>query len=215
MVDLSKFRAFGDPDDTSPPTAADKRKQAQAERIAEWVRRMHFHRITEGESVGCYSGHTHDDDEPGHTHEPRHAVPLRADGGYMETLGPALAERPPLRPETVATVAAIFRNAEKNKRPSDIMRWRLGLFCGHVIERQAHVSNQSYTSWHGACPECRKDPVTVVAAKPLGLVEEPRTDPAPTPPPASPGTLRKRLSRAEAEVARLRRELAAAKQAES
>jgi hypothetical protein len=56
------------------------------------------------------------------------------------------------------------------------MRWRLRLFCGHVVERTAHISYrtaaQAFTGSH-ACPECRLDPATILAAKPIGPVAQP------------------------------------------
>ncbi|MGD8202153.1 hypothetical protein ACQE98_16060 [Ornithinimicrobium sp. W1679] len=56
------------------------------------------------------------------------------------------------------------------------MRWRLRLFCGHVDEQTAYYTHKmlhvAFTSSR-ACPECGRDPATVVDGVAIGLVEEP------------------------------------------
>ena len=68
------------------------------------------------------------------------------------------------------------------------MRWRLRLYCGHVVERTAHQSHRTiHSAFTGstACPECGLEPATVVAGEALGLAGEPprmqrTTAPAPS-----------------------------------
>jgi len=92
--------------------------------------------------------------------------------------------------------------------PHTQMRWRLRLYCGHVCERTAHRENISAErAFHGVqCPECGLDGI-VIDAEPLGLAGEPPTYGAPPKPP-NRQALRAKLRAAEAEVRRLRGELA-------
>jgi hypothetical protein len=56
------------------------------------------------------------------------------------------------------------------------MRWRLRLFCGHVVERHAHHTHTTvHAAFMGAtaCPECELDPATIVAADTLGRIAQP------------------------------------------
>ena len=58
---------------------------------------------------------------------------------------------------------------------SELMRWKLRLYCGHVIERTAHASHKTvHAAFCGSakCPECGLDPAAIVAAKPIGLVSD-------------------------------------------
>jgi len=65
------------------------------------------------------------------------------------------------------------------------MRWRLRLYCGHVVERTAHYTHktvQAAFTGSTSCPECGLDPATVVDGETIGLQEEPpRPQRAPTP----------------------------------
>ncbi|GAA2268866.1 hypothetical protein GCM10010145_50760 [Streptomyces ruber] len=88
----------------------------------------------------------------------------------------------------------------------EIMRWRVRLYCGHIAEARRHRENGRPTL-HGSssmrCPECGKDPSSIVAFEPIGLAGEPLS-------PAKPATPSrpKRLTRTELEqrVAALERE---------
>lgn len=57
---------------------------------------------------------------------------------------------------------------------SDLVEWRLRLFCGHVILRNSH---HTHTTVHAAfmggiaCPEGGLDPATIVAAQALRRLE--------------------------------------------
>jgi hypothetical protein len=170
---LGDYRTLGDPDSDAPPSRGDERRQAEAERTRDRMARQHYHHVVGGEGAGrTYIGHTHDDDAPGHTHESERKFPKRADGGYIETLGPGLAEHPPMSPETTQRLADILRPIrypDPNHPRPPLMRWRLRLFCGHVIETTAHTDHKRCPDLHRPCPECSRDPVVVIAARPVGL----------------------------------------------
>lgn len=205
---LAGFESSGDPDAPFTPSQKDVRRQADAEQSARTV--LHSHAVLRGEGGGHVS-HSHDADEPGHGHAPERVFPLRADGGYVQELGAAAAGFPPLSPERAQRIAAVLSRLLANPTPDHmLMRWRLRLFCGHVIERTAHVEHTTAGSAFGGsvhgCPECDQDPVVIVAARPLGLKGRP---PNTSRPPLLPTSgLKDRLRRAEAEVERLRKELA-------
>ncbi|MFD8512246.1 hypothetical protein ACFV27_14275 [Streptomyces antimycoticus] len=79
----------------------------------------------------------------------------------------------------------------------EIMRWRVRLYCGHIVETRRHRENGKPTL-HGSssmqCPECGKDPSVIVAFEPIGLAGDPLAPPTPV------TSLRpKRLTRAELE----------------
>lgn len=60
--------------------------------------------------------------------------------------------------------------------PAQLMRWRLRLFCGHVVERTAHYTHKTlHNAFTGsaACTECGLDPATIVDGEAIGLVAEP------------------------------------------
>jgi hypothetical protein len=117
------------------------------------------------------------------------------------------AKAPPMSDETRARVAALLsRRTPKH----ELMRWRLRLFCGHVVTRTAH---HGHTTVHGAftgstrCTECGLDPATIVAAEAIGLVEErPGVKPVARSTDECAG-LERAIVRHERELARLRAEL--------
>lgn len=206
---VKEHQALGDPDAPFELTKRDQRRQQEAERLRDHVRRMHFHQITGGESAGCFTSHTHDDDEIGHLHPPERQYPGRDDGGFVQEVGPSVGRAGPPIPKAAAE---LIGRMLASKTPDDqVMRWRLRLFCGHIVERTAHISHTDISSaFHSTatCPECGLDPATIVAGKPLGakaerVVAQQSTD--------ERARLRdavtKRLRRAEAEVERLRDEL--------
>ncbi|MER6356676.1 hypothetical protein N8I84_19735 [Streptomyces cynarae] len=95
-----------------------------------------------------------------------------------------------------------FKTAER-----EIMRWRVRLYCGHIVETRRHCENRKPTL-HGSssmqCPECGKDPSAIVAFEPIGLAGEPRSPVKP-----APSSRPKRLTRTELErrVAALEKEI--------
>lgn len=94
------------------------------------------------------------------------------------------------------------------KTPDDqLMRWRLRLYCGHIVIGQRHANTESPTM-HGsssqACPECGMDPASIVAYEPVGLVQEPAPRSSPPPRPTR-RQLEQRISELESENEQLRR----------
>lgn len=165
-----EYEVKGDPDSTAPLTAKDHRRQRVAQDIADAVARSHFHQsFGPGEETHWIShSHNHEDDEVGHVHPPHHAFPLRADGGYWETYGPSIGHAPP--PEVVANVRRVLEDlARRAPTPAtDLVTWRLRLYCGHVVERTAHRSSTTiYGAFAGSlrCTECGLKPASIVAAR--------------------------------------------------
>lgn len=208
---MDGYEVRGDPDGSFVASKRDTRVQEQAVTLRESVRRSHFHQYTTGENSGSYFSHTHDDDEPGHQHPGRKPFPARADGGYFEESGPSLGT---VLPAPVA--ANVARALETIARwpetpPHQLMRWRLRLYCGHVAERTAHVESRTvHAAFMGgvACPECRLDPATIVAARAIGPVASASEPADPRRPEGRPRqALERRLVKAKAEVAKLEAEL--------
>jgi hypothetical protein len=94
----------------------------------------------------------------------------------------------------------IWRLLPSSPPPRDLMRWRVRLYCGHVVERKAHRTHTTISSAldvGSACPTCGLDPATIVAGVPLGLTSD-----STNPQPAS--------AKLEAELARVSRRATAA-----
>lgn len=115
------------------------------------------------------------------------------------------ADAPPLSEETLRRVAALL--AYKTLA-SDLVAWRLRLFCGHVITRRSHHTN---TTVHAAfmggirCPDCGLDPATIVAAEAVRRLE---SDPPPQPHRTRDDeSIRLAIARHESEIEKLRRQL--------
>lgn len=100
-----------------------------------------------------------------------------------------LKRLPRVRPseEQIVGLRAIFSNPPP---PTQLMRWRLRLFCGHVTERTCNVDcldgRSAFLS--EVCEECGLDPATVIAAKPLGLESDLAAAEAKASPSAHPTT---------------------------
>lgn len=104
------------------------------------------------------------------------------------------ATAPPLRPEQVEGLRRILAGV-RERQPHELMRWQLKLFCGHVVEKHAHVSHRSasaaFTGSTG-CPDCGLAPATILAARPLGLAGPPPVPSTPRRSGPDPGQLRAR-----------------------
>ncbi|MFJ8933563.1 hypothetical protein ACIRLA_44075 [Streptomyces sp. NPDC102364] len=118
---------------------------------------------------------------------------------------PARAERRRQAFEELAKLLESFK-----KQDHEIMRWRVRLYCGHIIETQAHcsyadpISAGAYTK---PCPECGEERSTVVAYEPIGLLAgPPEPEPARPLPPKRPtrAELERRVEALEKENERLR-----------
>jgi hypothetical protein len=122
---------------------------------------------------------------------------------------PARAERRRQAFENVAKLMQSFKKADH-----EIMRWRVRLYCGHIIEAEAHYTYTdpiSAGSYGRRCSECGEDRQTIVAFEPIGLRCEPpeATEPPPPPPPKKPtrADLERRVKTLEKENERLRAKL--------
>lgn len=122
---------------------------------------------------------------------------------------PARAERRRQAFENVAELMQSFKKADH-----EIMRWRVRLYCGHIIETEAHYTYTdplSAGSYGRRCSECGEDRQTIVAFEPIGLRGEPPepTESTPPPPPKKPtrADLERRVKTLEKENERLRTKL--------
>jgi hypothetical protein len=74
---------------------------------------------------------------------------------------------PPLTNAQAVRIAALLQSVSAR----ELVTWRLRLFCGHVVERPAHVSHPSVgAAFHGSvdfCPTCHLSPAAIVAARAL------------------------------------------------
>ncbi|WP_280198210.1 hypothetical protein [Nocardia cyriacigeorgica] len=117
---------------------------------------------------------------------------------------------PPLSPQRIASIGRILG---KPTPPNELMRWRLRLFCGHIVEMRAHYTHKTlHSAFTGSvkCSECGADPATIVDGEAIGLAGEP--PPSVAPASANPKRTRRtkaeleaRIRDLEAEVERLRR----------
>jgi hypothetical protein len=56
-----------------------------------------------------------------------------------------------------------------------LMRWRVRLYCGHIVETERHREFRRPTdagSGSMRCPVCGLDPAAIVAYEPVGIVAE-------------------------------------------
>jgi hypothetical protein len=90
------------------------------------------------------------------------------------------------------------------------MRWRLRLYCGHIVERQAHFTHKTLrAAFTGSvtCSECGLDPATIVDGAAVGLASAPvdasRSVPVRGPRKKTRAELEARVRELEAEVERL------------
>jgi hypothetical protein len=114
------------------------------------------------------------------------------------------AKMPALPDEVLEKVATLLSQPTPD---SQIMRWRVRLFCGHIVEVRHHYEMKRPTD-HGCgsqrCPECGMDPAAIVAYEPLGLAAEPVAAPMAQRPRVRPSRSKAEL---QAENARLRDEI--------
>lgn len=138
----------------------------------------------------------------GDCHAMRHSV-----SGSLTTHCGKCCPPPPLSPEQRDTLAQLLGRPTP---PEELMKWRLRLYCGHVVERVAHYTHRDlHAAFTGStsCTECGLDPATIVDGMAVGLVVERPTAPQPSVP-APAGRPRKPTRAAlEARVAELEAEL--------
>ena len=117
------------------------------------------------------------------------------------------AKAPPMSAETAERVARLL---SVRTPPHQLMRWRLRLYCGHVVERSAHIEHRTVHAAFTvgcACEQCGLDPATIVAARPLGPMESP---PDRTSVRRDRERIERRIAKLEVELGRLRADLASA-----
>ncbi|MGW1563369.1 hypothetical protein ACWCQ1_43830 [Streptomyces sp. NPDC002144] len=119
-----------------------------------------------------------------------------------------LAKAPPWSEEKRERVLKLLESLPSPSR-RDRQRWRLRLYCGHIIEatRDRKLSRPDEGSWDKElCPACGLDPSVIVAFEPLGSLASPspkKLSPRKTP------TDRRSNAELAAENAALRAELQA------
>lgn len=119
---------------------------------------------------------------------------------------PARAKRRRQAFENVAKLIQSFKQADH-----EIMRWRVRLYCGHIMEIEAHYTYAdplSAGSYGRRCSEREGDRQATVAFEPIGLRGAPpkATGSLPSPPPAKKPTradLEQRVKSLEKENERL------------
>lgn len=117
---------------------------------------------------------------------------------------------PPMSGEQIERISSVFSRIQKTP-DYELMRWRLRLYCGHVVERRAHHTHKTvhaaFTGGHGACPECGLDPATIIDAEAVGLAGDPPRPAAaaqPKPPKPTRAQLEARVRELESELESLR-----------
>lgn len=112
---------------------------------------------------------------------------------------------PPMSPAQLARVGAILATPTPD---SELMVWRLRLYCGHTVERQAHRSHKTvHSAFSGAvkCTECGRDPSTVIDARAIGLAApSPHAPAVPAVRKPTRAALERRIEELEAQVVRLK-----------
>ncbi|WP_346007521.1 hypothetical protein [Janibacter terrae] len=79
---------------------------------------------------------------------------------------------PPMSRSQRDEIARLFSHRTP---PEQLMRWRLRLYCGHVVERTAHYMHKTiHNAFTGStsCSECGLDPATVVDGEAVGLLHD-------------------------------------------
>lgn len=95
---------------------------------------------------------------------------------------------------------------------SQIVRWRVRLYCGHIAETQRHCEVEQPKA-HGAssmrCPDCGMNPALIVAYEPIGLLAPTEGAFAGRQPltPKSRRALQRRLAKIEHEAEQIREQL--------
>lgn len=114
-------------------------------------------------------------------------------------------------PLSPGQIEAVGRLLGRPKPRHELMRWRVRLYCGHVVEKRAHYTHktlQAAFTGSTACPECGLDPATIVDGQAVGLAGEPPGAPKPAavaPRKPTKAELERRVRELEAEVARIRK----------
>jgi hypothetical protein len=102
----------------------------------------------------------------GDCHGSRHSV-----SGSLTIHCSRCCPMPPLSPAKVEEIARIL-SRRRPPQPHELMRWRLLLYCGHIVEKRSHFKNMTlHAAFIGrlSCDQCGLDPATIVNGEAIGL----------------------------------------------
>lgn len=199
MVEMTEYSGLGDLDAPFELTKQHEKAQTRAERVHESMRcdvpALSWEQYEAGDPCpGC--GLPYRDDVPWEckgtmhftgeeraryeaeearfkqAHPDCHSMRHSGSGSLTTHCGKCCPP-PPLSPRQWEKVRTLLRTPTP---PQQLMRWRLRLYCGHVVERRAHSSYKSPAeAFSGSlgCPECGLEPATIVDGAAIGLVQEP------------------------------------------
>lgn len=148
-------------------------------------------------------------------HPDCHAVRMSVSGSLTLHCGDCCPP-PPLSPGQIESLRKILGSPTP---ATELMQWKLRLYCGHTVVRTAHKSHKSASSaflgWGQDCSVCEQ-PAAIVDAKAVGLLESPPvTRPVPKPARVTRAQLEQRVLELEAEVLRLKGSAGAATSGDS
>lgn len=200
MVDLSEYERRGDLDAPFELTKKHERAQQQSERMRDAVTcrtaPLGWEQYAAGEPCpGCglpyqseepwtskgtmyYTDDEHARSDAEETrfreaHAGCHALRHSVSGSITLHCGKC-CPWPPLSPGKALELARML-GSMASKQPHELMRWRLRLYCGHVVERTAHYTHKNmHSAFTGttSCRECGLDPATIVDGQAMGLAGE-------------------------------------------
>lgn len=195
MAELTEYERRGDLDAPFELTRKAERTQKERERIHDAVR-CEIPSLTweqyaaGGPCPGC--GRPYRDEEPWESkgtmhfteeerarydaeqalfkqhHAECHAIRHSVSGSLTTHCGKCCPP-PPMSPSQRETIARLLGRPTP---PNELMRWKLRLYCGHVIERTAHYTHKTlHAAFAGStsCPECGLDPATIIDGEAIGL----------------------------------------------
>lgn len=198
MVDVTDYERRGDLATPFELTKAAERAQKQGEQIRDAVRcdvpMLTWEQYAAGEPCpGCgrpyrdaehweSNGTMHFTDEERARYDAeqeRYKRDHPACGSHRHSVSGSLTTHcgkccppPPMSPSQRDTIARLL---SRPTPPHELMRWRLRLYCGHVVERTSHYTHKTlYAAFMSAraCPECGLDPATIVDGEAIGLEAE-------------------------------------------
>jgi hypothetical protein len=103
---------------------------------------------------------------------------IRRDAPLLVTESRAAQGLPPTieDPTVLDKIAAmVVETMTDPHRGTKLLRWRVRLYCGHIVETERHRDYRRPTDAGSSsmrCPVCGLDPAAIVAHEPLGIVAE-------------------------------------------
>jgi hypothetical protein len=190
MANEAEYEDLGDPDVPVEATKKDLARQAEAEqmtpRFSDLPGLTYDEMVSGAPCPGCGLPWVDPDAEPWHSkgtihmtdaereryeaeearfkaqHGNCHGVRMGSHGIITTHCGQR-CPMPPMSPERVEDLAQVFASLPP-PRPTDLVRWKLRLICGHVVEHTAHRDKRTVAG-HVACSECGKNPAVILAAR--------------------------------------------------